>query len=182
MSVFTFGSHFERLTPETLEKETLVDFQMWDLTLNVGMYILIFAAALYIWKVEHIDVHCPNFNASSKECEDQGGMAFSGSKPNDTDDCPTLIRKIRKGAGAEPRSIKWRRSFLLSVSIMLIASILVITPGALPDWKTFYLSVLISFAVLFASYVYYSYHVYGLAERWMEDAIDELEQKKCFSS
>ena len=152
---------------------------MWEVTLNVAMYLLIFAAAIYVWKVEHIDVHCPNFNSSQEQCESEGGMAFSGSRPTDSDDCQTLIRKIRKGVGAEQRSIKWRRSFLLSVAIMLVASILVITPGRLPDWKTFYLSVLISFAVLFGSYVYYSYHIYGRAEQWAKDAIDELETKKC---
>ena len=151
----------------------------WELTLGVVMYALIFAAAIYMWKVEHIDVHCPNFNSTAEQCESEGGMAFSGSRPSDTDDCQTLIRKIRKGAGAEQRSIKWRRSFLLSVAIMLIASLLVLTPGRLPDWKTFYLSVLISFAVIFGSYVYYSYHVYGLAEQWMDKSLDELEQKKC---
>ena len=145
------------------------------------MYVLMFAAAVYVWKIEHIDVHCPNFNATTQECEEQGGMAFSGSKPKESDDCKTLINKIRKGAGAEQRSIKWRRSFILSVAIMLIANILVLTPGSLPDWKTFYLSVFISFGVLFASYVYYSYHVYGLAEQWMENSIDELEQKKCLA-
>ena len=149
------------------------------LTLNIIMYILIFAFTIFAWRTEHIDVHCPSFTSSREECASQGGMSFSGTKPDPSDSCRALMEKIRKAAGAEQRSIKWRRAFLLSVAIMGAVWVLVGTPGSLPDWKPFYISVLLSFAVLFGSYTYYSYHVYGLAEKWVGDALDEMERKGC---
>lgn len=145
------------------------------------MYVVLLTLTIFVWYIENKDVHCPDFSSSKERCDQEGGMSFSGTKPNDTDSCQDLIRKIRKAAGAEQASIKWRRAFVLAAISMTLMWVLVGTPGTLPDWKVLYLSVLVTYLVIFSSFNYYSYHVFGTAERWMKDAIDELERKGCIA-
>ena len=106
-------------------------------------------------------------------------MSFSFTNPEDGDSCDTILNKVRKALGAEQASIKWRRSFTMAVAIMALAFILVITPGKLPDWKMFYLAVLICYSVMFYNFNYYSYHVFGVAEEWGKRNIDKLYEKGC---
>lgn len=153
-----------------------------DLSLDLLMYVILAVVVIWVWRVESIDVKCPDFDSDEARCKNEGGMSFSGTRPADTDSCQDLLAKLRKGAGAEQASIKWRRALVLSSVSMVVMWVLVGTPGTLPDWKTLYLSILIGYLVLFSSFNYYSYHVYGTAERWMKDAIRELEQKSCIRS
>jgi hypothetical protein len=156
---------------------------MFDVTTeNFIMYVVLGLFTIFVWYVETKDIKCPTFSSSQDECENGGGMAFSYTKPAADDSCQKLIEKIYKGAGAEQASIKWRRSFTLSVSIMVVMWVLVGSPGRLPDWKTLYLSVLISYVIIFGSFNYYSYHVFGKAESWMKDSIKELEKKGCIKT
>ena len=149
---------------------------------NWVMYAVLALAAIFVAYIENKDIRCPTFTASKEECDNGGGMAFSGTKPSETDTCQQLINKILKAAGAEQASIKWRRAFILSVSIMVIMWVLVGTPGTLPDWKILYLSILVAYAILFGSFNYYSYHVFGRAETWLKDSINELMAKGCIKS
>jgi hypothetical protein len=151
-------------------------------TENMIMYAVIALFTAFVWYVESKDVKCPTFSSSPDECENGGGMAFSFTKPSDTDTCQKLIDKIYKAAGAEQATIKWRRSLILAVSIMAVMWILVGSPGHLPEWKIFYLSVLVSYVILFGSFNYYSYHVFGKAETWMKDSLKELQAKGCIRS
>lgn len=144
---------------------------------NFFAYILLFAAAGFFWSIEHKDIRCPSFSSSEKECEEGGGMAFSHTKPLPTDSCDVLLKKLYKAAGAEQTSVKWRRAFVLAVAVMTIMWFLVGSPGALPDWKVMYLSVLIGYTILLGSYMYYSYHVFGVAETWMKQTIEILRQR-----
>ena len=143
------------------------------------MYLILGVFTIFIWYLEDKDNKCPTFHSSSEECENGGGMSFSGTKPNDIDTCKELIEKIYKGAGAEQASIKWRRSFILAVSIMGAMWILIGTPGRLPEWRVFYLSVIIAYCIIFGNFNYYSYHVFGKAGRWMRDSIEGLKSKGC---
>src|SRR5271170_8012163 len=102
-------------------------------TENLIMYTLLGLFTVFVWYVETRDIKCPTFFSSSEECENGGGMSFSHTKPADDDSCQKLVEKISKGAGAEQASIKWRRSFTLSVSTMAAMWILIGTPGRLPD-------------------------------------------------
>lgn len=144
---------------------------------NLIMYVILISVAIVVWRIEAKDIRCPTPNSTPPECDNGGGMSFSNTKPLDSDSCQDLLRKIFKGAGAEQASIKWRRTFVISVIIMFTMWLLV--GGGLPDWKVLYLSVVISYVILFASYNYYSYHIYGLAETWMKDALQKLQQKGC---
>jgi hypothetical protein len=54
---------------------------------------------------------------------------------------------------------------------------LVITPGSYPNWKQMVLSIMVGYVVLLASYMYYSYHVFGAAEKWMYDSLRMVEEK-----
>ncbi len=135
-----------------------------------------------VWLTEHKDIHCPNFSASQSECQQQGGAAFAGTQPHDTDSCNTLLNKIYKGAGAEQATIKWRRSLLLASGIMFATWFLVITPGRLPDYKIMIFSILLGYVILFGSFNYYSYHMYGISEQWIKSSVDELRTKGCITN
>jgi len=148
-------------------------------TENLIMYAILGAAVAFVWYVETKDIRCPTFTSSSTECDNGGGMSFSYTKPSNTDSCKLLIEKLRKASGSEQASIKWRRSLILSTTVMILMWLLVGTPGGLPDWKTLYLSILVAYVIIFGSFNYYSYHVFGRAETWMKDTIRELESKGC---
>jgi hypothetical protein len=143
---------------------------------------LLFITVLFLWYTEHKDIHCPSFHSSQQDCENGGGMSFSHSKPETHDSPQTLLNKISKASEAETLSIKWRRSFLLSVAITLggwifVWSNLSIKPDILPDWKLFYLSVMICYVILLGHFMYYSYHVYATAEQWIKQSLNVLKSK-----
>jgi hypothetical protein len=155
---------------------------MWTLTLQIVMYALLLSFTVYIWYIEHRDIHCPSLNSDRKTCDEEGGMAFSGTQPSKNDTCQQLVNKIKRAGTAEQRSVKWRLALLMSVSIMLVMWLLVGTPGTLPDWKTFYLSVFISFGILLGMFIYYSYHIYGTASNWFKQSIRLLQNKGCINN
>lgn len=155
---------------------------------NTIAYSLLLAIFIFIFRTEMTDVHCPKLKGSThKICEDEGGMCYSGTRPNNADSCKTLIEKIYKGAGAEQASIKWRRALILSMIIVLLicvflGSILRASNfNFLPDWRTFCIGVLIVFVPILGSFMYYSFHVFGVAESWMKGSIKELERKGCIN-
>ena len=160
--------------------ETITDLfpKFWSpKTENLVMYGILFAFIVYVWWVEHKDIHCPTLTATKAECDSQGGMPFSHTRPEPDDSSQVLLDKLYKASGAEQSSIKWRKSLTLSTAIVLGLFLLVITPGTLPRWPTMYLSILVGFVILMGSYIYYSYHVFGVAEEWMRQSIDQLRSK-----
>lgn len=146
-------------------------------------YIVLIGGVLFAWRTEHRDIHCPNLNTSDqKECDEGGGMSFAWTKPKDTDTCKELLDKISRAAGAEVNSVKWRKALVLSVAMMGTMWLVVGYNKAghgLPDWRTLYLSIAIGFIVLIGSYLYYSCHVFQIAEKWIHASIKELEKKGC---
>lgn len=155
--------------------------------IDILVFVLLGAFICFVWWLEHKDIHCPTFDSTKEECDRYGGMSFSYTKPNDTDTCQELVNKIWKAAGAEQASVKWRKSLLLAVSIMVAFWLTVGVLGkmnpatSLPTWQTFILSVLVAYAVLLGSYMYYSYHVFGVAEVWIRDSLKEMEAKGCIN-
>ena len=154
-------------------------FSWSGLWLNTVAYVIIAMALIKVWMTEHKDIHCPNFNASPDQCEKEGGASYAGTQPEASDTCDTLLKKIYKAAGAEQATIKWRRSLLLASGIMFGLWFLLITPGRLPDFRVMLFSILLAYVILFASFNYYSYHVYGVAEEWTKRSVDQLREKRC---
>lgn len=152
-------------------------FQHLDLY-NITFYFLFIVLLIFLIWIERKDVACPTLTSTKKECEMYGGMSFSYTRPNDNDSCDTLFKKIWKASGAEQSSIKWRRCFILSSIIVFLVYFFVATPGTIPDYKTFFLSFVIVFALLMMCFIYYSYHVYAIPEYWIKDSI-KLLSKKC---
>jgi hypothetical protein len=148
-------------------------------------YIILIGGVLFAWRTEHRDIHCPDLNSSDqKECDEGGGMSFAWSKPSPNDTCKQLIEKIYKASGAEVNSVKWRKALILSVTIMGLMWLIVgynKTERGLPDWRTLYMSIAIGFIVLIGSYLYYSCHVFGIADTWIKESIKELERKGCIN-
>lgn len=151
-----------------------------SICVNVVMYVLVLALCIYAIFMEKQDVSCPYPNASKEECELQGGMSFGGPHPSEDDSCDELLKKIDKAAGYEVNSVKWRRNFLSSVAITFVGTL--IMNGSLPNWHIFYLYLIISFIILTAITLWYTYHVYRVAEGKIFDATDILRNKFCPNS
>jgi hypothetical protein len=144
-------------------------------SVNIIMYALIFLAAFFVNYVERKDLWCNG--TYSDDCGEDRGMPFWDTKPNGHDTCSSLISKIKRITSAEERTIKWRRAFILAVGLSFGVWILVATPGCLPPWNKFYLSVIIMFAVLYFFFNYYSYHISGVGVKIGKDLGKAMESK-----
>lgn len=144
---------------------------------NAVVYCILIIIVLLFLRVEWKDIYCPNLNSTEEECKKGGGMAYSYTKPEKSDTCEVLLNKIDKAAGAEQASIKWRRALIIAFVCTTLIFLCVITPGRLPYWPTFLICLIIIFTVVLFGYSYYSYHVFGVAEKWIKDSVAELKEK-----
>jgi hypothetical protein len=147
------------------------------LTVNVLMYILLFGAVIVVHLIERRDWECTNPYKLLEECHEGNGMPYNGSKPTQTDGCKDLLKKINIAAGAEQKSIKWRRSFILSVIICILVFGLVVMPGNLPYWPYMYAAIIISTFVLYFNFNYYSFHRYNRPTEYIKESIALLFEK-----
>lgn len=152
------------------------------------MYGILSVFVLYIWWVEHKDINCPTLTTTDeKTCKEEGGMSFSGTKPKSSDSCHTLMSKIHKAAGAEQAAVKWRKALIFATAIGVVTClVLTVVPevcgaSSLPSWQKLYIHVLVGYAILLGSYMYYSYHVYGVAEQWIRDCLKQMDENGCIA-
>lgn len=143
------------------------------------IYLFLLVFAIYVWKVENTDIHCPTFHSSTEECSSQGGMAYSNTSPLTSDTCSQILDKMVKAGSAETATIKWRRSFLLAVGIVFALCILVLTPTTLPSWPIFLIAVAITYLIIFMNFEYYDYHVFAEAEKNVKEGARLLKEKGC---
>jgi hypothetical protein len=141
------------------------------------MYSLIIVAFIIIFIIEKRDWDCLNAYQLYEKCKVGEGMCYRGSTPHNADDCEVLLNKIDKAAGAEKKSIKWRRAFILSVIIVFAIFTLLVTKASLPDWTTFYLAVIISTFTLYFSFNNYSYHKYSVPTNNIKRATNLIRER-----
>ncbi len=143
--------------------------------LNFWMYIVIIAFTLWILSVEDRDWRCSD-PSPLKECTGEG-MPIRGSKPSDEDDCNTLLNKVDLASETEKRSIKWRRSFVTSIIIATLLFALVINPGKLPIWTTFYLAVIVIFVIIYTQLNWYTFHRFNISEEYIKESTSLIREK-----
>lgn len=139
------------------------------------MYAILLASVAYISWIERQDWESSP-HSKIEECNGNG-MPHRNSKPLPNDNCAELLQRIENGAGAERKSIKWRRALMLSTGSMLVLWFLLLTPGRLPEWTKFYMSVIIVFVIIRAQFAWYSYHRFKIPEEYIYEAVNGL--KKC---
>lgn len=142
-------------------------------TFDILMYVVLLSLVIYVAWMERQDWECPTLHSPLEEC-DGNGMPHRNSKPQPNDTCYELTQRIRRAAGAERRSIKWRKSLVLAAVIMFFLWILLLTPGGLPRWTQFYLSVIIGFTIIRAHFAWYSFHRFKAPEEHIYMAVDRL--------
>ena len=144
--------------------------------LNELLYLGYLVFFLLILFVEHRDLYCSQI--WSKECTGEG-MSYQGTQPLEGDSPKTLVHRLVRAAGSENRSIKWRRALILS-SIVVAVILLVIIPltgdevFSLPRFDLYITCVLSSFAILYFSFNYYSYHIFNKGRNNAKNAGKEL--------
>jgi len=142
-------------------------------TLSLLMYALLLGLFVYVAWIERQDWECPSLHSSLSEC-DGNGMPHRNSKPQPGDTCDKLLYRIERAAGVERRSIKWRRAFLIAAVSSLALWILLLTPGTLPKWTKFYLSIAIIFVIVRAQFAWYSYHRFKAPEEHIYEAVKRI--------
>lgn len=141
------------------------------------MYAAIIALAVFAAWLDRQDWECPDIFISRDKCEPGIGMPIRDTKPKNNDTYKEILDKVKRASEAERQNIKWRKSVYLSVGICFALFVLIITPGTLPEWTTFYTSVITSFAMLYMHFNWYSYHRYSFAEKHIKENIDKIYSK-----
>lgn len=145
-------------------------------TSDIIAYIILFLFFVFIVYIEKDDWNCPKPLSPRKDCSGVGPI-YLNTKPYAEDSPEELIKKINKASVAEGNSIKWRRAFILATLTVFVIFILIITPGYLPHWTKFYVSVLSAFAILYVQFYYYSYHVYNRGKDNILESTEYLRDK-----
>lgn len=144
------------------------------------MILMIIVAAVFVKYMDNQDWYCPRiFGNPEGVCDWTNGMPYRNSTPEEGDSASQLLDRIESAAGAERKSIKWRKSFFLAVVIAVLVYALVITPGRLPcdRWPEFYTCIIIGFSVLYFHFNWYSYHRFNVPEENINKALDMLREK-----
>lgn len=144
---------------------------------NVIMYAFLGWAVLFIMWWEKRDCYCPNSPYDPDElCGELNGMFIAGTLATDKDSSTDIINKTIEAAKGESKQIKWRRAFFLSIFITLSSSLLI--TRTLPDWKEFLAYTVISFAILYFAFNFYSYHVNNKVAMVIEKNMEMLRKRK----
>lgn len=96
-----------------------------------------------------------------------------------------MIEEITHGCTAEERSIKWRRSVILSISIAFTLWFLIgftttlqkAPLRCLPPFQYFALTVIIIFCILYFQFNFYSYHVFEEESKIVRHYVREIKRK-----
>jgi hypothetical protein len=141
------------------------------------MYILLFLATIIIFYIEGRDWKCANSHRIWEKCDNGLGIHFRDtvSKPDDSN--LQILNNIEKASDAYRDSIKWRRSFVLGVSISFILSFLLLTPGTLPHWVKFYLMIILIWFPIYINFNNYSYHKFSIPEKNIKNSVRILKNK-----
>lgn len=139
------------------------------LIIYIGLSILLYIAIKY----EYLDIYCPN--RSSPVCGRGMGSMYVKGKPNSLDDIITLLEKIKISSRYEKNSVKWRRSFILSlISTILIFLILF---HRLPDGKETLITLAILYFLFYISLDFFQHYVTKYAIKQIDLAISLLKDK-----
>jgi len=145
--------------------------------LNTLMYIIMLLGLFLVHRIEQNDWNCNNAYQFWQSCKPDEAMPYRGSTPSESDSNDVLLDKIDNAAGVEDKSIKWRRSFIMAAICSFMIFALVITPGSLPEWYTFYLTVFIITGMWYFHFSNYSYHKFKPAEHNVNKATNLLRQR-----
>jgi len=141
------------------------------------MYVVIFGLSIFVLLTEQADWKCPGVTNYLFNCQGEGGMPYRGAKPSQSDTCSQLLSKINLAASSSSKSIKWRRSFLLAVLIALLVFVLVVTPGKLPSWTQFYITVIIITTIFYFNLNYHDYHKLNIPRDYIAESSALIEEK-----
>lgn len=141
------------------------------------MYALIVGILILVFMLESSDWLCDDIWGNMLTVCKGEGMPCRGSLPSEDDNVQALMGRIKSAAKAETRHIKWRRAMIYSILIMFAIWGLAVTPGRLPNWEQFYLTVIICFAFLYFGFNFFSYHYNTIAEENILKSLKLLKTK-----
>lgn len=148
------------------------------------MYLVPIYFAVYLLKKERKDINCKSIDSDWCDCDGEGAFWYKAI-PKENDSADILLGKIYKAARSEERMIKWRRSFVLATAIVYCIFFVVSLsqcpledlPLCLPTWQVIYMSVILTFTLIYFTYDYYSFHVLSKPRKHIRESIRILREK-----
>lgn len=144
--------------------------------LNYVMFAMITLLAISAVWLDRQDWECPDLYSPRSECSPGIGMPIRNTKPSENDSPCQILQKIDRAAQAERQNIKWRQSIYLAIIINFAIFVLVVSPGHLPTWPTFFTSSIIVSSILYFHLNWYSYHRYSFAEDHIHKNVVKLQK------
>jgi len=125
---------------------------------NISLYGLLGFSAYKAYTSERLDLYCPGeVNKYCKNsCGDNKGKYYIKGEPKSSDSVNQLLNKIKLSSNVASNTVKWRRSLLLSVVIVILISLVVLEK--FPCGKQLVLMVFLAFIIIYFSFSYYEYH------------------------
>ena len=152
----------ERVNEERPLDERINDTIFENQIFNIVMYVLLVVVIIFVIWIEYKAQFCP-MGTSMSECKPNqyNSAVLSGTIAEPTDSFDVIIGKTIRAAAHDMYAIKWRTALVLSFFIALFFWFLVF--GRLPRWHRFYLTVLISFIILYVYGNFSAFHFNALA-------------------
>lgn len=147
------------------------------MNLNYVMYTILFLFGIWVFYLDAKDWQCENILAQSDPNCVSNPLAFPNTKPNENDTIKKSIYRIRDANDVYTTTILWRRTAFLSMVICFALFFLLITPGKLPNWQTFYLSFFIVYTLFYFQQAYYNHHYFSIPAKHTEQNLQNIENR-----
>ena len=128
-------------------------FMKWT---TIVVYIVIGVILYIAVKAEWSDIYCPSQKYNAEECGEGCGMAYIGSDYDPNAGLSETLEKIDNASKADQRTVKWRRSLIISVVVVLCIFIFVL--GRLPNGIELFICIVISEFFIWGSFSFYTFH------------------------
>lgn len=146
----------------------------WNKVIKIVVFILFALIVLWCLRSEKKDMFCPEQHCDSKLCGDGKGKWYQGGMPKTEDTTSDTLDKIVYLSEIESRTVKWRRSLILSLVVM---GIIYAIGSKVPSMKDFFLTLIPVFVVVYGSFSYYQYHYYKFPQEFIKQNVDKLRKK-----
>lgn len=145
--------------------------------ISIIIYALIIFFVWFAIKSESIDIFCPagcKIYDKSK-CGDGKGKFYLDGRGKKSDKVSVLLNKIEHLSETDEKTVLWRRSFIFSILMSILLSLLVL--DHIPDGKELLLMVIVLFVICYFGYTFYRQHYYKFVREFIKENIGFIRKR-----
>lgn len=145
--------------------------------INIFAYILLALLLTFAISEEKRDLFCPDGCTSwdSNLCKDGNGKYYNDGKITNTDSVTDTLEKIAYLTDTDDRTVKWRRSIIISIIIVIAISIMIL--NRVPTGSELFLYTGIIFIGIYSSFSFYEFHYYKYPKQYVKDAVQSVRMR-----